>query len=207
MTMKALIIVDIQNDFLPGGALAVQEGDQIIPIVNKLIPTFDLVIATQDWHPVDHGSFASNHSGKNPGELIELHGLQQVLWPDHCIQNSRGAEFSADLHSDKIRKVFKKGTDPKIDSYSGFYDNGKMKDTGLNAYLISQGVQQVYVVGLATDYCVKFTAIDAVESGFETHVIADATRAVNLHRDDGIKALNEMRLKGIKIMDASSISG
>ena len=205
--MKALIIVDIQNDFLPGGALAVQEGDQIIPIVNRLVPQFPLVVATQDWHPANHGSFASNHPGKNPGEFIELHGLQQVLWPDHCVQNSKGAEFSPDLHSEKIRKIFKKGTDPKIDSYSGFYDNGKMKDTGLNAYLISQGVKQVYVVGLATDYCVKFTAIDAAESGFETTVIADATRAVNLHKDDGDRAFKEITQKGVRVIDASSILG
>lgn len=205
--MKALIIVDIQNDFLPGGALEVQEGDQIIPIVNGLVPQFPLVVATQDWHPANHGSFASNHPGKNPGEFIELHGLQQVLWPDHCIQNSKGAEFSPDLHSDKIRKIFKKGTDPKIDSYSGFYDNGKMKDTGLNAYLIRQGVKQVYVVGLATDYCVKFTAIDAAESGFETTVIADATRAVNLHKGDGDRALKEITQKGVRVIDSSSILG
>jgi nicotinamidase/pyrazinamidase len=204
--MKVLIIVDIQNDFLPGGALAVHEGDQIIPIVNRLIPQFEFVIATQDWHPPDHGSFASNHPGKNPGELIDLHGLQQVLWPNHCIQNTKGADFSAELNSKNIRKVFQKGTDQHIDSYSGFYDNGKMKDTGLNAFLTAQGIRQVYVVGLATDYCVKFTAIDAAAAGYDTHVIRDASRAVNLHKNDEAKALNEMRKKGIKIIDSSSIS-
>lgn len=205
--MRALIIVDIQNDFLPGGALAVREGDQIIPIVNKLIPKFDVVIATQDWHPANHGSFASNHPGKKPGQVVDLHGLQQVLWPDHCIQNSEGAKFSADLKTNKIHQVFRKGTDPKIDSYSGFYDNGKKKDTGLNDYLKSKEINEVFIVGLATDYCVKFTAIDAVESGFNTTVISDATRAVNLQKDDGANALKEMIHQGVHVIDSSSISG
>ena len=205
--MKALIIVDIQNDFLPGGALAVQNGDQIIPIVNQLIPEFDLVLATQDWHPADHGSFASNHADKIPGEIIDLHGLQQILWPDHCVQNSEGAAFSDKLEINNIQKVFQKGTDPSIDSYSGFFDNGKKKDTGLNDYLKTKNVTEVFIVGLATDYCVKFTAIDAAECGFKTSVIADATRAVNLQPNDGEKALEEMRQKGIHILNSSDILG
>jgi nicotinamidase/pyrazinamidase len=203
--MKALIIVDIQNDFLPGGALAVDQGDEIIPIVNRLIPNFDLVIATQDWHPADHGSFASNHSGKKPGDSIVLHGLPQILWPDHCIQNSPGAEFNPKLRTDLITKIFRKGTDKTVDSYSGFFDNGKKLDTGLNDYLKNVKVTQVFIVGLATDYCVKFTAIDAVESGFETTVIADATRAVNLQKGDYEKALDEMRTKGVRVALSNSI--
>lgn len=201
--MKAMIMVDIQNDFLPGGALAVKEGDQIIPIVNSLIPHFELVIATQDWHPANHGSFASNHEGMAPGEFITLHGLSQVLWPDHCIQNSIGSDFSKDLDTSKIHKVFQKGTDPNIDSYSGFFDNGKKKDTGLRNYLLAQNANEVFVVGLATDYCVKFTAIDAFESGFKTTLIADATRAVNLQPEDGNNALQEMQEKGINIITSS----
>jgi len=203
--MKALIIVDIQNDFLPGGALAVSQGDEIIPIVNKLIPKFDLVIATQDWHPTDHGSFASNHESKNPGDSIVLHGLPQILWPDHCIQNSAGAELNSKLHSDRITKIFQKGTDKTVDSYSGFFDNGKKKDTGLADYLKSRNVTEVFIVGLATDYCVKFTAIDAAELGFNTTVIADATRAVNLQKGDYDKALEEMRQKGIHTIQSQSL--
>lgn len=203
--MKALIIVDIQNDFLPGGALAVRDGGRIIPVVNALLSKFEMVIATQDWHPANHGSFASNHVNKKPGEIITLHGLKQVLWPDHCIQDSQGAQFSEKLNSDVIQMVFQKGTDPNVDSYSGFYDNGKKKDTGLKIFLKSHGVKEVFIVGLATDYCVKFTAIDALGAGFATSVISDATRAVNLEPDDGEKALSEMREKGIKIIESSSI--
>jgi nicotinamidase/pyrazinamidase len=203
--MKALIVVDIQNDFLPGGALAVSQGDKIIPIVNRLMPKFKLVIATQDWHPANHGSFASNHPGKKPGEMIDLFDLNQILWPGHCVQNSYGASFSADLDTGSITCIFQKGTDPQVDSYSGFYDNGKKKDTGLNEFLKDLHVDEVYVVGLATDYCVKYTAMDAAELGFRTYVISDATKAVNLHKDDSETALREMREKGISIIDSESI--
>lgn len=203
--MKALIIVDIQNDFLPGGALAVNQGDRIIPIVNRLIPKFELVIATQDWHPANHGSFASNHAGKKPGESINLFGLNQILWPDHCVQNTFGASFSADLDTRLITRVFQKGTDQRVDSYSGFYDNGKKKDTGLSQFLKDRNVDEVYIVGLATDYCVKYTAIDAAKLGFQTFVIADATRAVNLQKDDGEQAIKEMLIRGISVIDSSSI--
>jgi nicotinamidase/pyrazinamidase len=203
--MKALIVVDIQNDFLPGGALAVSRGDEIIPIVNRLIPKFELVIATQDWHPANHGSFASNHPGKKPGELINLFGLNQILWPDHCVQNSFGASFSADLETGSITNVFQKGIDPRVDSYSGFFDNGKKKDTGLSQFLKDRNIDEVYIAGLATDYCVKYTAIDASELGFQTYVISDATRAVNLHDNDSEKALKEMHDKGISIIDSGSV--
>ena len=203
--MKALIIVDIQNDFLPGGALAVSQGDTIITIVNRLIPKFGLVIATQDWHPANHGSFASNHSGRKPGEMIDLFGLNQILWPDHCVQNTFGASFSERLSIDLINRIFQKGTDPRIDSYSGFYDNGKKKDTVLNDFLKDKLVDEVFIAGLATDYCVKYTAIDAADLGFQTYVISDATKAVNLHEDDGEKALGEMHEKGISIIDSGSI--
>lgn len=200
--MKALIAVDIQNDFLPGGALGVCEGNQIIPIVNKLIEKFDLVVATQDWHPRDHGSFASNHQGKKPGEIISLKGIDQMLWPDHCTQNSIGAEFCGDLNTSRIDRIFQKGTDMWVDSYSGFYDNGKLKDTGLDNFLKSKKVREVYIVGLATDYCVKFTAFDSADLGYQTFLFADATRAVNLHKNDFEKSLDEMRSKGIGILSS-----
>lgn len=195
--MKTLIIVDVQYDFLPGGALAVSDGDRIIPFINSIMENYDLLIATQDWHPEDHGSFAANHEGKNPGEMIELNGLDQILWPVHCVQNSHGAEFSSDLDFSKIHKVFQKGTDPGIDSYSGFFDNGKMKSTGLHDYLKSQGVTDVDIVGLATDYCVKFTAIDAAELGYKVQVLKRGVRAVNLSSKDDEKAFEDMKEKGI----------
>jgi nicotinamidase/pyrazinamidase len=198
--MEALIIVDIQNDFLPGGALEVPGGNEIIPLVNSLQPKFDLIVATQDWHPAGHGSFASSHKGKKPGDSFLLNGLDQILWPDHCVQGSGGAEFSKDLDVSRIDKIIQKGTDPGIDSYSGFFDNGKKKDTGLDKYLKGRGVEKVFIVGLATDYCVKFTALDAVSSGYKTTVISDATRAVNLQPGDFEKAVKEMRNAGIEVL-------
>lgn len=183
--MKALIIVDIQNDFLPGGTLEVKEGDEIIPVVNKLQSKFDLVVATQDWHPPNHESFASNN----------LVGL----WPDHCIQDTWGAEFAANLDVSLVQQVFRKGTDVAVDSYSGFFDNGKKKDTGMSFYLRSREVEKLYIVGLATDYCIKFTAMDAVNLGFDTTVIVDAVKAVNLHPGDQENAIETMRRAGIQI--------
>jgi nicotinamidase/pyrazinamidase len=177
--MKALIIVDVQNDFLPGGALAVPEGDKVIPVINALQSDFPLIVATQDWHPSDHGSFASNHAGKKPFEMGKLGGMDQVLWPDHCVQGKKGSEFSSDLNTNSIEAIFRKGTDPTIDSYSGFFDNGKQKATGLGAYLKGRGVTEVYLVGLAADYCVGFTALDALELGFNVFYIENATRAID----------------------------
>ncbi|RMG68908.1 MAG: bifunctional nicotinamidase/pyrazinamidase [Bacteroidetes bacterium] len=203
--MRALILVDIQNDFLPGGALAVQEGDQIIPVVNAIQPHFSLVVATQDWHPADHGSFAANHPGQVPGQMIDLHGLPQVLWPVHCVQGTAGAAFAAALDREKVVKVFPKGTDPEIDSYSGFFDNGHRKSTGLADYLRSQGVEEVYITGLATDYCVKYTALDAVGQGFRTYVVTDAVRAVNLQPEDGAAALAEMEKAGATLLTHTEV--
>ncbi len=199
MIKTALIVVDIQNDFLPGGALAVSKGDEIIPFVNGIMSEYDLVIATQDWHPANHGSFAANHKGKSPGQLIDLHGLTQILWPVHCVQDSSGAEFAAGLEVGKISKVFRKGTDPAIDSYSGLFDNGKRKSTGLGEYLKSEGVTRVTVVGLAADYCVKFTALDAVNQGFKVDLPVAGTRAVNLHSGDFERALKEMEKAGVEV--------
>lgn len=203
----ALIIVDLQPDFLPGGPLGVNEGDQIIPIVLELLPRFELVVATQDWHPPDHGSFAANHAGRSPGELIELDGLTQILWPVHCVQDSAGAQLVPALRERELAAVFRKGTEPSIDSYSGFFDNGKRKATGLGEWLRERGVTAVSVCGLALDYCVKFTALDALELGFATTLIRDATRAVELAPGDGERALAEIRAHGGKVVDSGSILG
>lgn len=177
--MNALIIVDVQNDFLPGGALAVKDGDLVISIINGLQNKFDLVVATQDWHPDDHKSFASSHPGKKVFEELILDGLPQVLWPDHCVQETAGAEFSSKLNSKKIEAIFRKGMDKNIDSYSGFFDNGKKKATGMGDYLKGRGVTAIYVTGLAADYCVNFTALDGLQLGFQSTIITDATRAID----------------------------
>ena len=208
MTPKsALILVDLQNDFCPGGALGVPEGDQVIPIANALARSarFDLVVATQDWHPRSHGSFADNHPGRKIGETIDLHGLPQILWPVHCVQHTHGAAFHPALDLTRIGKVFQKGTDPSIDSYSGFFDNGHRKATGLGEYLKSAAVTEVYVCGLATDYCVKFTALDARQLGFNTHLIEDASRGVNLNRHDANDAIKEMRRAGVHVLQSRSL--
>lgn len=202
--MKALVIVDVQNDFCPGGALAVPEGDQVVEIINRIQPQFDLVVATQDWHPTQHGSFAANHPGRRPCEVIDLAGLPQILWPMHCVQGTPGAELHAALDRSRIARVFQKGTDPQIDSYSGFFDNGHRKATGLGDYLKEQGVTDVYVCGLATDYCVKYTALDAVKLGFKTHVIEDACRGVELHEGDVRRAVEEMRGQGVVVVQSNN---
>jgi nicotinamidase/pyrazinamidase len=177
--MKALIVTDIQNDFLPGGSLAVPQGDVIVPILNQLIEKYPLVVATQDWHPQNHKSFASNHQGKKPFQRIRLSGLDQILWPDHCVQGTPGADFSVDLNMNKIEAIFRKGTNPEIDSYSGFFDNGKLKSTGMADYLKGRGVSQLFLCGLAADFCVGYSALDAIEQGFETFVIEDATKEID----------------------------
>src|SRR6056300_1761811 len=163
LPMNALILVDLQNDFTPSGALPVPEGDSIVPLINHLQQKFDLVVATQDWHPPDHQSFAVQHEGRQPGELIDLHGIPQVLWPIHCVQETEGAQFISNLDQSRVERVFRKGQNPRIDSYSGFFDNDHQSSTGMGEYLREQGVDEVFVVGLATDYCVRFTAADAAE--------------------------------------------
>lgn len=200
--MEALIVVDVQNDFLPGGALAVPEGDAVIPVINRMMPDFDLVVATQDWHPADHESFAVRHEGRAPGDVIDLHGLEQILWPEHCVQNSPGASFAAALDVAGIDHIVRKGFDPAVDSYSGFYDNGRRNATGLESYLRERGVDRVVVCGLATDYCVKFTALDALHLGFGVTLVRDATRGVGLHQGDVDKALRDVEAAGGKVVNA-----
>ena len=202
---RALILVDLQNDFLPGGALAVAGGDAVIPIANGLQPRFELVVATQDWHPPDHGSFASNHPGRKPGDMTELGGLPQVLWPDHCVQDTYGSQFHRDLDLARVARIFHKGTDPTIDSYSGFFDNGHRKATGLGDYLRAQAVTDVYIAGLATDYCVRWTSLDAIRLGFRTWVIEDGSRGVELAPGDVAAAIEEVRGAGARIVRSADI--
>ena len=203
--MRALVLVDLQYDFMPGGALAVARGDETVAVAQRLMPRFDTVVATQDWHPRDHKSFAANHAGKQPGELIDLDGLPQVLWPVHCVQGSRGAELHDNLERSRITAVFRKGLDPAIDSYSGFFDNGHKKATGLDAWLKQKKITKLFVLGLATDYCVKFTTLDARQLGYETWLVEDGCRGVNLQPGDDLRALDEMRAAGVSVIDSNRI--
>jgi nicotinamidase/pyrazinamidase len=202
--MYALLVIDIQKDFLPGGSLAVEHGDEIIPVVNTLQDSFDLVVATQDWHPRDHGSFASCYKGKNPGDIVSLDGVDQILWPDHCVQHSEGAEFADDLNVEKISNIIRKGTDNRIDSYSGFYDNKHKKATGLHDYLQEKKVDTVFITGLATDFCVQYTTLDALGLKYKTYLVKDLTRAVGGEKafNDTIKILEQ---KGAKIVHSDHV--
>lgn len=202
--MDALVLVDIQNDFMPFGSLPVPDGDAVVAVANALVTRFGLVIATQDWHPPDHGSFASSHPGHRVGDVVTLGGVSQVLWPDHCVQNRPGASFHSGLDIAGVHSVVRKGADRLIDSYSGFFDNGHGRDTGLAAMLRSQGVDAVTLVGLATDYCVKYTALDAVALGFGVSVVEEGVRAVDLTPGDGEAALAEMRAAGCEIVSVST---
>ena len=192
--MKTLLIIDVQNDFLPGGSLAVPEGNLIIERINDIMKDYDLIVATKDWHPKDHVSFASNHHGKKVGDSIKVNENTQILWPDHCIQNDIGSEFPKELNSEKINKIIYKGSDKNIDSYSGFYDNDKKLATELNEYLKNKRVEKVDCVGLATEYCVKFTAIDSIREGFYTRVISKCTKG--LIEEDIKNSIDEMRSLG-----------
>jgi len=203
--MKTLIIVDVQNDFLPGGALPVPNGDEIVPLANELQKEFQLIVATQDWHPANHGSFAANHPGKKPGDRIILDGLEQILWPVHCVENTRGAELTRLLNTRRIARVFQKGTDPNIDSYSAFFDNAHRRATGLSDYLKESRVTDVYLCGLALDYCVKFSALDARQLGFGTNVIVDACRGIELKPGDVKLALDEMKQAGARLSQSSEL--
>jgi nicotinamidase/pyrazinamidase len=203
--MRALILVDIQNDFVEGGALAVPDGSAVVAVANRLMPSFEVVVATQDWHPRDHGSFASQHPGRAIGEVIDLHGLPQVLWPDHCIQETPGASLVAWLDSSRIRRIFHKGTDARVDSYSGFFDNGQRAATGLYECLRELGTEAVYILGLATDYCVKFTALDARKMGLTTYVVLDGIRGVEVQEGDCKRALDEMVHAGINVVRADEV--
>lgn len=203
--MTALLIVDLQNDFLPGGALAVKEGDAIIPVINKLmLKKFDYIVASKDWHPASHGSFAATHH-KQVGEHIELGGVDQILWPVHCVQKSHGSEFPSGFFSQHVDAIIYKGTDAGIDSYSAFFDNGRKKATGLEKMLVDRGITTLYIAGLATDYCVKFSVLDALKLGFKSYFIEDASRGVNLQSDDTAQAIDEMRRAGAGIVNSEGV--
>jgi nicotinamidase/pyrazinamidase len=201
--VKALLLIDLQNDFLPGGALAVPQGDEVLAPANELQHRFDLIVATQDWHPPNHVSFAVNHPGKQPGDVVEVGGLRQVLWPIHCVAETPGAALAAELNQSRIARVFRKGTDPLIDSYSGFFDNGHRRGTGLAEFLKERGASEVYLLGLATEYCVKFTAFDALRLGLRTFLVADACRGVDRTPGDVAAAIAEMRQAGVEVVDGS----
>lgn len=203
--MRALILVDIQNDFVDGGALAVTDGAATAEVANRISGRFPLVVATQDWHPAEHASFAAQHEGREPGERIDLDGIEQILWPTHCVQGTFGAQFVDTLDRTPVRKVVQKGTDPRIDSYSGFFDNARRRETGLAEYLTGEGVREVSIMGLATDYCVKFTALDAVSLGFDCQLIEDGCRGVELQAGDVEAALAEMREAGVRCIRSESL--
>jgi len=197
-------MIDIQNDFLPGGALEVKSGDEIIPVVNQLQHSFDLVVATQDWHPQHHKSFASSHPGKEPGGHVQLEGVDQVLWPEHCIQGTPGAELARELHTDKVVRIIRKGTDLAIDSYSGFYDNQRKKATGLHEFLQKHGIKFLILTGLATDVCVKYTALDAILLGYEVFLVKEATKAVG--GEEALRlTLQELTDHGVRVVQAENI--
>jgi len=202
---RALLLVDIQNDFLPGGALAVADGDAIVPIVNRLMPGFDYVVASQDWHPADHGSFAVHHPGFEAFQIGELDGLAQILWPVHCVQNSPGAGFASALDIAAIDHVVRKGTNARIDSYSAFYDNNHRQATGLADHLRTIAVDSLFVCGLAADVCVKFTVLDALAEGFDTTLIVDATRGVDMVAGDTDAAITAMRQAGAHVLDSAAL--
>lgn len=201
--MKTLLIIDVQNDFMPGGALAVPEADKIVPVINRIQSKFDLVVAAQDWHPQDHISFASNHRGKVPFDEVEVHGKPQTLWPDHCVQGSEGAKFHPDLATDAWEAIFRKGTDRTIDSYSAFYDNGHQKSTGLAGYLKEKGTSQLYLCGLAADICVFYSIHDAFKEGFACFFVQDASQPLKVDEFDEI--VKKMEYWGIQIISSDEI--
>ncbi|WP_340106424.1 bifunctional nicotinamidase/pyrazinamidase [Rhodohalobacter sp. 8-1] len=202
--MKALLIVDLQNDFCEGGALEVPNGSSIVPVVNKLIDSFDAIIQTQDWHPSGHASFASSHDDKEPNDTIEMDYGTQVLWPDHCVQGSEGAEFHPDLRTKKSQVIIRKGFRPEIDSYSAFYENDHQTKTGLTGYLKTRGITDLYTVGLATDFCVKWSVVDGIDEGFKMHIIEDAVKGIDLEGSLDA-AWDEMKSKGVDVLQSDSI--
>lgn len=204
--MRALLVVDMQNDFMPGGALSVPRADEIVEIINALIDRFPLVVASQDWHPLDHVSFAKNHPGKKVGDVISVKGQDQVLWPVHCVRETPGAEIIPELHKRAIESYFYKGTDKHIDGYSAFFDNARLKSTGLDRYLKSRGVHEIYIAGVATDYCVLYSTMDAIDLGFSVFVVSDACRAINLHPQDERQSFAAMAAKGATMVQSSDVA-
>lgn len=202
--MKALLIVDVQNDFCPGGKLPVPGGDAVVPVINSLIDPFDIIIQTQDWHPSAHTSFASNHDNKEPYSTIDLDYGTQVLWPDHCIQGSKGAEFHSELNTEKTQVIIRKGFRENIDSYSTFYENDQITVTGLAGYLREREIKELYTTGLATDFCVKWSILDGIDEGFKMYLVQDAVRGINLNGSLQT-ALDDMKEKGAVFVTSDQI--
>lgn len=201
--MKTLVIVDVQNDFMPGGSLEVPFGDEVAAVINSIQDKFDLVVATQDWHPANHVSFASNHPGKKPFDKIELYDEEQVLWPDHCVQGTPGAMFYPGLDSGRFSAIFRKGMNPEVDSYSGFYDNRRMISTGLAGYLKEKGAGEIHFCGLAADICVLYTMYDALREGFQAILIEDASRPLDIRSFGKLK--KQITEQGIKVVNSRDI--
>jgi len=201
--MNALLIVDVQNDFCPGGALEVPNGDEVVPVINRLSEEFDHVVQTQDWHPAGHQSFASSHEGHDPYDVIEVDYGEQVLWPDHCVQGTDGAAFHPDLNTTRSELILRKGFRPEIDSYSAFFENDGETRTGLTGYLRERDVDTLFVVGLAADFCVKWSAVDGRKEGFDVYVVEDATRGID--QDGSLAAAwSEMNDAGVQIVSADA---
>jgi len=203
---SALIVIDVQNDFCPGGSLAVEEGDAVIPVINSIARRFPRVVATQDWHPADHVSFASSHPGRRVLDLVDAGGIDQVLWPDHCVQGTLGAELHPRLAAGPIGLLLRKGQRRELDSYSAFFENDRRSDTGLRHYLTGLGVQDLYVCGLATDYCVRATALDARRLGFRVTVVTDACRGVDHPKGNVREALRAMEAAGARLLESGALS-
>jgi nicotinamidase/pyrazinamidase len=201
----ALLAVDVQNDFCPGGALVVPKGDEVVPVINAILRLFPIVVATQDWHPAGHISFAGSHPGGKPFEVLETRGTRQVLWPDHCVQGTPGADFHPELDLTAVRFVLRKGTDPEVDSYSAFAENDRRRTTGLAGLLRELGVRRIFVTGLATDVCVRATALDGRAAGFEAVLLEDACRAVDVPPGNLTRALEEMRGRGVRILRSDEL--
>jgi nicotinamidase/pyrazinamidase len=200
MAVRALVAVDLQHDFLPRGALAVPDGDAVIKVIDAIMPSFDVVVATQDWHPPDHGSFASNHPGHEIGDVVRLAGQKQVLWPDHCVQGTSGAELHSGFDQRRVHAIVRKGTRNNVDSYSTFWDNARLRSTGLAGYLRELGVTDVWLGGLATDYCVLYSVLDSAELGFATYVVEDACRGIERKPGDVQRAFEAMAKAGARVV-------
>lgn len=203
VTDAALLVIDVQNDFCPGGRLPVKEGDSVVPVINRISKVFPGVVATQDWHPPDHVSFASSHRNKKPFDRVTVHGIEQFLWPEHCVIGTKGADFHPDLDTDRFRLILRKGTNSRLDSYSAFFENDRKTSTGLIFYLKGLGIERVYLCGLAADVCVYYSAMDAIRAGFDTCFISDATRGVNVPEGNVEKTMHDMEQAGVEIINSA----
>ncbi len=205
MTDKALLVIDVQNDFCKDGALEVNEGDAVVRPINLLMDKFEIVIATQDWHPLNHSSFASGHPGHKPMDIIDYNGTEQVLWPDHCVQGTHGARFHPDLQLNPVSLIVRKGFRKELDSYSAFFENDRKTPTGLEGYLKRIGISTIYICGLATDYCVFYSAEDALQTGFAVNLISDCCRAVGFPEGSTDRALNRITELGGSIITSTGV--